>query len=761
MIKLRLIVAAGLVAPAVLIPSPAAAADVEVTSAAGAALAVPAADTAGAVTVCPSCEVRTPQEGLARLASGGTLRVKPGRYPGHLIVDRPAHLVGIGNPVLDAGGNGTVVRLRAAGSSIEGFTVQGSGTNHDREDTGISVEAARTTVRNNWLRDVLFGIYAKNADNSRIENNTVTGKNLTMADKGDGIKVWYSPSITVTGNTTHGVRDNLMWFSSGCTVSNNHLLDGRYAIHLMWSDNCHISGNVAEHNSVGAYVMYSVTLHLTGNTFRDNRTSTGLGIGLRDTDSVTLTDNVLVHNRMGLNLFNTPRTAGTVNRFSKNLVAYNDLGVSSESTSKGDIFTGNDFIENVQQVGGDDEQSLAGITWAKNGRGNYWSDYSGYDGDGDGVGDTAYAPRQTFENLVDANPDFALLSLSPAAKALDWAANAFPVFGSTTTINDPAPLTKPVTTAEAAKEDGVTLPLLAGAGALALIGGVLVLAIRRPGRPGKSAKRNRPEGGQAPDAGAAAVSVTGLRKAYRDVTIVDDLTFEVDAGEAVALWGDNGAGKTTVLRCLLGLVRHQGEARIGGWSSRRHPREALARCGHVSQEPAFHSDLTLTETLDFYGRLRGADRAEQQRVLKIVGLLDSASKQVSALSGGMRRKLAVAVALLGAPRVLLLDEPTANLDQRSRRDLIALLRELKASGIAMVLATHQADEVLALADRVLKLTAGRSATKVDLAAFAKGQAGGEQLALMVPEARRDDAARLLLDAGIPVGQAQADVEVTR
>ena len=333
-----------------------------------AAAAPPAAADTGAstVTVCSSCTVRTVQEGLTRLAAGGTLRVEAGHYAGPFVVARSAHLVGVGNPLLDGGENGTVVRINAPDSSISGFVVRGSGENPDTEDSGISVRAPRVSVLDNRVEDVLFGIYAKDADGADITGNTVGGKDdLSLGEKGDGIRVFNSPNTAVTDNTAQGVRDNLMWFSDHCTVSGNHLVGSRYGLHFMWSDDCTVTDNVSTGNTVGCYFMYSHGVTLTHNNFSDNRDNTGMGLGIHDGDNVIGNDNVLVGNRIGLDLFDSPTTLGVVNHFSGNVVGYNDVGLALETPSRGNVFSGNDFLDNVQQVEGDGQHFFATIVSAQ------------------------------------------------------------------------------------------------------------------------------------------------------------------------------------------------------------------------------------------------------------------------------------------------------------------------------------------------------------------------------------------------------------
>lgn len=204
------------------------------------------------------------------------------------------------------------------------------------------------------------------------------------------------------------------------------------------------------------------------------------------------------------------------------------------------------------------------------------------------------------------------------------------------------------------------------------------------------------------------IEVRHLVKQYGRFRAVDDLSFTVPAGEAVALWGENGAGKSTTLKCLLGLTRFAGEVRIDGLSVAADPRRVRQRIGYVPQELAYY-DLTVARTADLFCALRklGAERGRE--VLAQAGLSGHLGKEVGVLSGGLRQRLALALALLSDPPVLLLDEPTANLDRRARRDLMRLLAGCKRAGKTIVFASHREEEVLELADRVLVLAGGRLA----------------------------------------------------
>lgn len=204
------------------------------------------------------------------------------------------------------------------------------------------------------------------------------------------------------------------------------------------------------------------------------------------------------------------------------------------------------------------------------------------------------------------------------------------------------------------------------------------------------------------------IEVRHLTKRFGRFTAVDDLSFSVAEGEALAFWGANGAGKTTAVRCLLNLFPYEGEIVIDGLDARRESKAVRRRIGFVPQELSFHDDMTVAETLVFYARLKKvADGYDFAPLLEQLRLTTHVDHRVGELSGGLKQRLALAVALLSDPPILVLDEPTASLDIRSREEFLVLLRGLKRAGKTMVFSSHHLEEITALADRVLLLEDGR------------------------------------------------------
>ena len=203
------------------------------------------------------------------------------------------------------------------------------------------------------------------------------------------------------------------------------------------------------------------------------------------------------------------------------------------------------------------------------------------------------------------------------------------------------------------------------------------------------------------------VRVTGLRKRYGANEALRGVDFTLQAGEIFGLLGPNGAGKTTTLECVLGLREPDaGNVEICGLDARRFPREVKRKLGVALQSTALQDQITPREALDLFG----AFYSEPEPTLRLLERFDLVAKADAAfetLSGGQRQRLALALAFVHRPEVVILDEPSTGLDPQARHELHAEIRRMKRDGYTVLLSTHQLDEAAALCDRVAIIDQGR------------------------------------------------------
>lgn len=243
------------------------------------------------------------------------------------------------------------------------------------------------------------------------------------------------------------------------------------------------------------------------------------------------------------------------------------------------------------------------------------------------------------------------------------------------------------------------------------------------------------------------VRVDNFTKRYGKVQALAGVSFAARLGQAIALWGPNGAGKTTLLKAMLGLIAFNGKIEIEGYDAARAGKQARRQIGYVPQEAIFY-DLTVQATLEFYARLKHANPDRASSLLNRVGLADHIHKLVPALSGGLKQRLALAVALLADPPVLLLDEPTANLDAKARSDYLSLLAALHHEGKTIIFASHRIEEVETLADYVLVLDHGKLSETISPEELRARLSADIEMVLWVSEAQRAHAKNYLTDKGI-------------
>jgi ABC-2 type transport system ATP-binding protein len=258
---------------------------------------------------------------------------------------------------------------------------------------------------------------------------------------------------------------------------------------------------------------------------------------------------------------------------------------------------------------------------------------------------------------------------------------------------------------------------------------------------------------------SSAIAVSGLRKAFGDKTVLDGIDFDVRAGTVFSLLGPNGAGKTTTVNVLTTLMKSDaGTVRVAGHDVAAETKAVRAAIGVTGQFAAVDELLTGQENLQLMADLKHLGSAEARRLvtdlLERFDLVESAQKLAATYSGGMRRKLDLAMTLVGSPQIIFLDEPTTGLDPRSRRTMWGIIRELVAGGVTVFLTTQYLEEADQLADRIAVLDQGRLVA----------QGTPDELKRLVPGShvrlRFSDIAELGKAAGVLTGSIRDDEDLT-
>ena len=367
---------------------------------------------------------------IAQASPGDVIRVEKGYYQEQLVIDKPLTLKGIDRPTLSGGFKGDTIRITAEDVVVDGLIVRDSGDELIDQNAGIFIKpgAHRAAVRNCDLTYNLFGIYIQTAKNVEIRNNVITGKrDYRSPRRGNGIQLYNTEGAQIIGNNISFVRDGIyVDVSHHAVFRNNRIHHSRYGTHYMNSHYNVWEGNDSYHNRGGLALM--MTRH---QVVRNNRAwgNSDHGIMLRTIQDSVIEGNIVAGNERGFFIYDAE-----YNILRNNLIVDNTTGVHLAAGSIHNQVTGNDFISNRTQIKYVASQD---VVWGK-GRGNYWSNYVGWDRNGDGIGDVQYEANDLVDRLSWQHPMMKLLLASPAVQTLRLVGQQFPLLRAPSIV-DPKP----------------------------------------------------------------------------------------------------------------------------------------------------------------------------------------------------------------------------------------------------------------------------------------------------------------------------------
>lgn len=353
---------------------------------------------------------------------GDTIQLNSGKFEGQFVIDvENIELIGPEDfsVEIDGGRKGRSLWIKAADVTVRYLTVSNSGQRLSDMDAGIFLDkgASRAVIEHNQLLNNSVGVYVWGPESVLVNANKIVGnRDLRMSERGNGVTVWNSPGSRITNNHVMYGRDGIFSnYSKNNVFSGNRFNDLRYGVHYMYTNDSEVSHNVSIDNDIGYAIMFSDRIKVVGNISLHSKNQ---GLMMNYANHSTVEHNTVYQAEKCVYFYNA-----NINKINHNHFESCDIGVHYTGAAQGNVIYDNAFIYNQTQV------KYVGTRyedWSNEGRGNYWSDHSGFDLDGDGISDTAYRPNDIIDQVVWRAPSSRILLNSPAVAVVRWAQSQFP-----------------------------------------------------------------------------------------------------------------------------------------------------------------------------------------------------------------------------------------------------------------------------------------------------------------------------------------------
>lgn len=391
---------------------------------------------ASVIKVCSDCEFKSLQAAVERAEAGDEIVLHKGLYQeSNIIIRTPLSLRGQDMPTIKGNGVDEILTIAADSVTIEGIEFTTSGRSHIKDLAAIRVERTDYfVIRNNRVIDAFFGIYVENGKQGLIEGNTIIGNAKDEMSAGNAIHCWYAEHLVIRYNKTWKHRDGIyLEFVNNSVVTDNLSENNiRYGLHFMFSNDNNYACNIFRANGAGVAVMFSKRIQMQENSFEHNWGRAAYGLLLKEIYDAEISENSFFQNTIGILVEGCTRLQYKQNQFKSNGWAIQMSGGCLDNE-----FTQNNFTTNTLDLVVNSR--INNNTF----NGNYWSEYTGYDLNKDGVGDVPHHPVKLFSYVLDQAPESIILLRSFFIDLLNFSEKVSPIF-TPKDVLDQQPLIQPM-----------------------------------------------------------------------------------------------------------------------------------------------------------------------------------------------------------------------------------------------------------------------------------------------------------------------------
>lgn len=376
---------------------------------------------AGTVVVCSTCEVTELSKAVEMAHRGDTILIQPGTYSCvNLELTKPIVLLGQEGAVLDGEMQGYILKLLSDSITVAGLKMIHSGRSYTKDFAAIyTFNISHFQITDNEIVDPFFGILMEKSKKGVIRGNKVYGASIRVDYTGNGVHAWHCSNLTIEGNEVYGLRDGVyLEFVDNSKIFKNYTHNNvRYGLHFMFSDHDEYIENTFENNGAGVAVMFSKFILMSNNRFIHNWGTASYGLLLKEIYDAEVVGNTFEENTMGIFIEGSTRINYTGNLFQRN-----GWAIKVSGGCYANKFSENSFIANSFDVSYNTKMNDNSFS------GNYWSEYTGYDLDKDGVGDVPYRPVTLFSYIVNKTPETIILLRSLFVDIINFSEKVSPVF---------------------------------------------------------------------------------------------------------------------------------------------------------------------------------------------------------------------------------------------------------------------------------------------------------------------------------------------